>query len=43
MLEGMLRDGGSPLYRPIARAELSRHLELIIATLEGREQSEPSP
>jgi hypothetical protein len=41
MLEGLLGDGGSPLYRPIRRAELTRGLELIIAALEGREQSEP--
>jgi hypothetical protein len=43
MLGGILGDGGSPLYRPIGRAELSRQLELIIAALEGREQSELSP
>jgi len=40
MLEGLLGDGGGPLYRPIRRAELSSRLELIIAALEGREQSE---
>jgi hypothetical protein len=40
MLRGLLGDGASPLYRPIARAELSHQLELIISALDGREQSE---
>jgi hypothetical protein len=42
MLEDLLGDGGSPLYLPARRAELSHELELIIAALEGREQPESS-
>jgi hypothetical protein len=38
MLEDLLGDGGSALYLPVRRAELSHELELIIAALEGREQ-----
>lgn len=37
MLKGLLGDGGSSLYRPARRGELSDELELIIAALEGRE------
>jgi hypothetical protein len=40
MLEDLLSDGGSALYMPVRRAELSHELELIIAALEGREQAE---
>jgi hypothetical protein len=40
MLEGLLSDGGSALYLPVERAELSHELKLIIAALEGREQGE---
>ena len=42
MLEGLLRDAGSPLYLPVRRAELNHTLGLILAALEGREQSEIS-
>jgi hypothetical protein len=35
MLEDLLGDGGSPLYLPVTRGQLSRQLELIIAALEG--------
>ncbi len=35
MLEDLLGDGGSPLYLPVMRGQLSRQLELIIAALEG--------
>jgi hypothetical protein len=37
MLEGLLRDGASPLYLPLRRGELSHKLGLIIAALQGRE------
>jgi hypothetical protein len=40
MLEELLGDGGSPLYLPARRAELSHQLELIMTALEGREQRE---
>jgi hypothetical protein len=38
MLEGLLGDGGSSLYSPVRRGELSHELELIIAALEGRKR-----
>jgi hypothetical protein len=40
MLEGLLRDGGSPLHLPVRQGELSHKLGLIIAALEGREHCE---
>jgi hypothetical protein len=40
MLEDLLSDGGSALYLPVRRAELSHELELIIAALEGGELAE---
>jgi hypothetical protein len=38
MLEGLLGDGGSSLYRPVGQGQLSHELELIIAALEGRKR-----
>jgi hypothetical protein len=39
MLAGLLRDGGSAVYLPHWRGQLSHELELIIGALEGRDQS----
>jgi hypothetical protein len=38
MLAGLLRDGGSALYLPHRRGELTHELELIIGALEGQDQ-----
>lgn len=38
MLEGLLTEGGSALYLPHRRGELSHELELILAALEGQDQ-----
>jgi hypothetical protein len=34
MLQGLLRDGGGPLYAPAWRGALRYELELVIAALE---------
>jgi hypothetical protein len=39
MLEQLLKDGGSPLYLPAWPGALNHELELIIAALEGREET----
>jgi hypothetical protein len=36
MLEGLLRDGASPLYLPARRGHLAENLELIIEALKGQ-------
>jgi hypothetical protein len=38
MLEGLLTEGGSALYLPHRRGELSHELELILTALEGQDQ-----
>ena len=43
MLEELLGNGGSPLYLPVMRGQLSRQLELVIAALEGSQYFEPLP
>ncbi len=41
MLEDLLGHGGSPLYLPAMRGQLSSQLELIIAALEGSQHADP--
>lgn len=39
LLEQLLKDGGSPLYLPPWQGALNDELEVVIAALEGREQT----
>ena len=41
MLKSLLGDGGSALYLPDRQGDLRNELELVVAALEGREQSDP--